>query len=127
MSTSPRLGEAMASLRMSSRPETTIVLNTSDVDFIAGAGYRALLAALVGPDGLWDPRVALVVGPAVARLEAAIAAASARPPSARDLTRSDEPAGAGTRRLSAHEGDLAGADGCFVAVDTLDEPSPTGG
>ncbi len=77
MATAPRLGEAMAWLRFSSCPATTIVIDTSDVDFIAAAGYRALRAALVGPNGLWDPRVALIVGPAVARLEAAISAASA--------------------------------------------------
>jgi hypothetical protein len=78
MATAPRLGETMAWLRLSSAPETTIVIDTSDVDFVAAAGYRALQAALVGPNGLWDPRVALIVGPAVARLEAAISAASAR-------------------------------------------------
>jgi hypothetical protein len=85
MATAPRLGEAMAWLRLSSAPATTIVIDTSGVEFIAAAGYRALLAVLVRPDGLWDPRVALIVGPAVARLEAAIAAASA--PSARRRTR----------------------------------------
>jgi hypothetical protein len=76
MATAPRLGEAMAWLRFSRGPAATIVIDTSDVDFIAAAGYRALQAALVGPDGLWDPRVALIVGPAVARIEAAIVAAS---------------------------------------------------
>ena len=59
MATAPRLGEAMAWIRLSSGRATTIVINTSGVDFIAAAGYRALLAALVGPDGLWDPLVAL--------------------------------------------------------------------
>jgi anti-anti-sigma factor len=78
MATAPRLREAMAWLRFSSEPATTIVIDTTDVDFIAAAGYRALQAALVGPNGLWDPRVVLIVGPAVARLEAAISAA--RPP-----------------------------------------------
>jgi hypothetical protein len=78
MATAPRLGEAMAWLRFSGDPATTIVIDTSNVDFIAAAGYRALQAALVGPNGLWDPRVAPIVGPAVARLEAAISAA--RPP-----------------------------------------------
>jgi hypothetical protein len=85
MATATRLGEAMAWLRMTTRPATTIVINTTDVDFIAAAGYRALLAALVGPNGLWDRRVALIVGPAVVRLEAAIAAASS--PTARRRTR----------------------------------------
>jgi hypothetical protein len=51
------------------------VIDTSGLDFIAAAGYRALRAALVGPDGLWDARVILIVGPAVARLEAAVSAA----------------------------------------------------
>jgi hypothetical protein len=45
----------MAWLRLSSSPATTIVINTSGVHFIAVAGYRALLSAPVGPDGLWDP------------------------------------------------------------------------
>jgi hypothetical protein len=80
MATAPRLGEAMAWLRVSSGPRTTIVIDTSDVDFVAAAGYRALQAALVGPNGLWDPRVALIVGPAVARLEAAISASVLRRP-----------------------------------------------
>lgn len=78
MATASRLGETMAWLRLSTGSATTIVIDTSDVDFVAAAGYRALQAALVGPNGLWDPRVALIVGPAVARLEAAISAASAR-------------------------------------------------
>lgn len=76
MATAPRLGEAMAWLRFSSDPDSAILIDTTDIDFIAIAGYRALQAALVGPNGLWDRRVALVVGPAVARLEAAISAAS---------------------------------------------------
>jgi hypothetical protein len=77
IATAPRLAEAMAWPRFRSCPATTILIDTSDVDFIAAAGYRALIAALVGPDGLWDPRVTLAVGPAVARLEAAISSASA--------------------------------------------------
>jgi hypothetical protein len=77
MATAPRLGEAMAWLRFGSGSGTTIVIDTSDVDFISAAGYRALQAALVGPHGLWDPRVALIVGPAVARLEVAISGATA--------------------------------------------------
>jgi hypothetical protein len=77
MATAPRLGEAMAWLRFSGGPGTPILIDTSDVDFISAAGYRALQAALVGPNGLWDTRVALIVGRAVARLEAAISDASA--------------------------------------------------
>jgi hypothetical protein len=80
MATAPRLGEAMAWLRLSSGPATTIVIDTSDVDFVAAAGYGALQAALVGPNGLWDPRVTLIVGRAVARLEAAISASALRRP-----------------------------------------------
>lgn len=82
MATAPRLRDAMAWLRFSSGPTTTIVIDTCDIEFIAAAGYRALQAALVGPNGLWDPRVTLVVGPVVARLEAAISAASAPRPRA---------------------------------------------
>jgi hypothetical protein len=76
MATAPRIGEAMAWLRFSSDPGTTIVIDTTCVAFIAAAGYRALEAARVGPNGLWDSNVALIVGPAVARLEVAISAAS---------------------------------------------------
>jgi anti-anti-sigma regulatory factor len=75
MATSPRLGEAMAWLRFSG-PAATIVIDTGDLDFVAAAGYGALQAALAGPDGRKDPRVALIVGPAVARIEAAISASS---------------------------------------------------
>jgi hypothetical protein len=80
MATAPRLGEPMAWLRLRRGRGTTIVIDTSDVDFVAAAGYRALQATLVGPNGLWDPRVALIVGPAVARLEAAISASALRRP-----------------------------------------------
>jgi anti-anti-sigma factor len=76
MATAPRVGEAMAWLRASSGPGTTIVIDTTDVDFIAAAGYRAVRASLVGPNHRWDSHVALIVGPAVARLETAISAAS---------------------------------------------------
>jgi hypothetical protein len=76
MATAPRPGEATAGHCSGRSHAATIVIDTSDVDFMAAAGYRALQAALVGPDGLWDPRVACIVGPAVARLEAAISAAS---------------------------------------------------
>jgi anti-anti-sigma factor len=78
MATAPRLRKAMARLRASTGPRTTIVIDTTGVDFIAAAGYRALRAALVGPNAVWDARVALIVGPVVARLEAAISAASGR-------------------------------------------------
>jgi hypothetical protein len=81
----PRLGEAMALSRvMSSTPHAahraardgrrghaaTIVIDTSDIVDVDAAGYRALQAALVGPDGLWDRAVAWIVGPAVALFEA---------------------------------------------------------
>jgi hypothetical protein len=77
LATAPRLAEAMAWLRSSNGAATTIVIDTSDVDFIAAAGYHALQAALLRPDGLWDPRVVLVVGPVLTRFEAAISAISA--------------------------------------------------
>jgi hypothetical protein len=53
MATAPRLREAMAWLRFSRGPAATIVIDTSDLDFIVAAGYRALLAALVGTG--WSP------------------------------------------------------------------------
>lgn len=86
MATAPRLGEAMAWLHLSGGPATTVVIDTSDVDFVSAAGYRALQAALVGPHGVWDPRVSLIVGPAVARLEAAISAARRPAPGPRRPT-----------------------------------------
>src|SRR5262245_12719418 len=78
MATAPRVREAMAWLRASSGPRTTIVIDTTGVDFIAAAGYRPLQAALVGTNGVRDTRVALMMGPAAARLEAAISAAWGR-------------------------------------------------
>ena len=79
LATAPRLGRAVAWLRSRGDPTVTIVINTTDVDFVAAAGYHALRAVLVRPDGLRDPRVVLVVGPALTRLERAIAAAEANP------------------------------------------------
>ena len=61
MATARRLGDAMARLRSESGPATPIVVDTSDVDRVTDAGYRHLRAALVGPNGLWDPKVALIV------------------------------------------------------------------
>jgi hypothetical protein len=77
MATAPRLAQAMAWLRSSSGAATTIVIDTRDVDFIAAAGYHALQAALVRPDGLWDPHVVVIVGPVLTRFEAAISGISA--------------------------------------------------
>ena len=102
MATAPRLGEAMAWLRCSCGAAPTILIDTSDLDFIAAAGYRALQAALVRPDGLWDPRVLLVVGPAVARLEAAISASST--PSARRSEAARRGASSETHGPSGHRG-----------------------
>src|SRR5262245_50398370 len=79
MATAPRLTQAMAWLLSGRVAATTIVVDTSDVHFMAAAGYHALQAALVRPDGLWDPRVVLIVGPALRRFEAAISAISAAP------------------------------------------------
>jgi anti-anti-sigma regulatory factor len=75
--TAPRLEEAMAWLRGSFAHTTTIVIDTTDVGFITADGYQALQEAQVGQNGLWDPRVICIVGPAIARAEAAIAHASA--------------------------------------------------
>jgi ABC-type transporter Mla MlaB component len=80
MATAPHLAQAMAWLRACSGAATTIVIDTSGVDFIAAAGYHALQAALVRPDGLWDPHVALVVGPVLTRFEAAISAGQRQRP-----------------------------------------------
>jgi len=81
----PRLGEAMALARdMAGRRRSTpplapggrrrgggatIVIDTGAVALVDPAGYRALQAELVGPNGLWDPGVAWIVGPAVAAFE----------------------------------------------------------
>jgi hypothetical protein len=55
LATAPRLAEAMAWIRASSGVATTIVIDTGEIEFMAAAGYHALHAALVRPDGLWDP------------------------------------------------------------------------
>ena len=81
----PRLGEAMALARdmAGTRPATrpvgppgrrrgrgaTIVIDTGDIALVDSAGYQALQTELVGEDGLWDPGVAWIVGPAVAMFE----------------------------------------------------------
>jgi hypothetical protein len=78
MATAPRVGEAMAGSAPALPPADDHRDRHHGVDFIAAAGYRALRAALVGRDGVWDARVALIVGPVVARVEAAISAASGR-------------------------------------------------
>jgi hypothetical protein len=75
VATAPRLRDVMARLRSDGGRAMTIVIDTNDVDRISDAGYRALQAALVRPNGLWDPRTALVVGPVVAGFEAEISAA----------------------------------------------------
>jgi hypothetical protein len=83
--TAPRLGEAMALARGTAgtrrsarlvgdgdrrpRHEATIVIDTGDVARVDSVGYQALEAELVGPNGLWDPGVAWIVGPAVAAFE----------------------------------------------------------
>jgi hypothetical protein len=76
VTTAPRLAEAMTWLRFNGGRARTIVIDTTDLDFISVAGYRALEAVQLRPDGVWDPRVVLVVGPVLSRLEAAISAAS---------------------------------------------------
>jgi hypothetical protein len=75
--TAPRLQEAIASLRCCGGPPATIVIDTSRVARVTEDGYHALQAVLVRPDGLWDPRIALIVGSALARREAAMVAGSA--------------------------------------------------
>jgi hypothetical protein len=82
MATAACIGKAMAWLRSSSGPATTIVIDRSDVDFVAAAGYHAMQATLVRADGLWDPHVVVIVGPALVTLEAAISASSPRAPGA---------------------------------------------
>ena len=85
LASAPRLGEAMAlardmaSMRCSVHPVragdrrrghgATIVIDTGDIALVDSVGYQALHAALVGPNGLWDPGVAWIVGPAVATFE----------------------------------------------------------
>lgn len=61
-----RLTAAMAWLRR--RWRHTIVIDTTRLDFVDLAGYRALKNSVYGPDGTRDPRVVYVVGAALARL-----------------------------------------------------------
>jgi hypothetical protein len=81
----PRLGEAMALARdmAGTRRSVTpvgargrrwgrgaaIVIDTGDIGIVDSTGYQALQAELVGPNGLWDPDVAWIVGHAVATYE----------------------------------------------------------
>jgi anti-anti-sigma regulatory factor len=74
LATASRLREAIAWLRFSRERDQTIVIDTRHLDFVAVAGYRALRAALVAPDGSPDPSVVCIDGPVVARLESAITA-----------------------------------------------------
>jgi hypothetical protein len=82
VTTSSRLDEAMALARdMANAPRprgaqgrghgrgqaATIVIDTSDVVLLDAAGYRALQAAQVAPNGLWDPGVVCILGPAVGK------------------------------------------------------------
>jgi hypothetical protein len=85
IASAPRLGEAMAlahdmaGTRRSVRPVragdrrrghgATIVIDTGDIALVDSVGYQALQAELVGPNGLWDPGVVWIVGPAVATFE----------------------------------------------------------
>jgi hypothetical protein len=92
-----RLGEAMALAREMATTQrnahpaardfprghtTTIMIDTSDIDVVDSSGYQALQEALVGPNGLWDPGVTWIIGPAVVTFEASIYAVPT--PSARD-------------------------------------------
>jgi hypothetical protein len=85
LASAQRLGEAMALARdMAGRRRSTppvgpggrrlrrgatIVIDTGDIALVDAVGYQALQAELVGPNGLWDPGVAWIVGAAVAAFE----------------------------------------------------------
>lgn len=60
------------------RRRATIVIDTGDIALVDAAGYQALQAELVGPNGLWDPGVAWIVGPAVAAFEARSGSSASR-------------------------------------------------
>jgi anti-anti-sigma factor len=77
LATAHILREAITWLRFTQELGQTIVVDTRSLDFVAVAGYRALLAALVRPDGVPDPAVVCIVGPVVARFESALGAALA--------------------------------------------------
>jgi hypothetical protein len=77
LATAHCLREAMAWLRFTQKRDQTIVIDTRALDFVAVAGYRALRAELVGPDGLPDPSVVWIVGPVITRFESALGTALA--------------------------------------------------
>jgi anti-anti-sigma factor len=72
----PRLVDAMAWLRR--RHDGGIVLDLHDVSFVDMAGYRAIRRVCCDGDGHPDPRIARVIGPAVAKLELVVALATGR-------------------------------------------------
>lgn len=69
-----RLTAAMSWLRR--RWRHTIVIDTTGLDFVDLAGYRAFKSSLYDADGGRDPRVVYVVGAALARLVNHIRAAT---------------------------------------------------
>jgi anti-anti-sigma regulatory factor len=75
MATAPRLIEAVRWLRRSS--DRIVVVDTRAVGFVGVAGDRALRVVLTADDGRRDPQVALVIGPAVARMRTMLTAAGA--------------------------------------------------
>lgn len=77
LATAHLLREAMTWLRFTQERGQTIVIDTRPLGFVAAAGYRALRAALVRPNGLPDPDVVCIVGPVVARFESAVGTALA--------------------------------------------------
>jgi anti-anti-sigma factor len=77
LATAHRLREAMTWLRFTLDRDQTIVIDTRALDFVAVAGYRALRAELVGPDGVPDRSVVCITGPVITRFESALGTALA--------------------------------------------------
>ena len=77
LATAHLLREAIAWLRFTQERDQTIVVDTRGLDFVAVAGYRALRAELVGPDGAPDRSVVCITGPVITRFESALGTALA--------------------------------------------------
>jgi anti-anti-sigma factor len=72
-----RLDDAVTWLRHSTAGTEIVVVDTTAVCFVSGAGYRAVLRALAAWDDRPGTRVVSIAGAAFERIEAAVAAIAA--------------------------------------------------
>jgi len=72
-----RLEDAVTWLRLSTADTEIVVVDTTAVSFVSGAGYRAVHRALAAWDDRPRTRVVSIAGAAFERIEAAVAAIAA--------------------------------------------------